>query len=141
MAGQKTDERDVDLGRRMVERRKRAGLTQRTVAQSFGMSAAQFQKYEKGTNRISAIHLAILSRLTGTPIEAFFAGARWLDEFSPAGFSDAPQDAFAAASPTKDSAWTDFALVVARHVSERLDDDARRDVAAAVDVFRRELKD
>ena len=63
MAGQKTDQRDAYIGQRIAEERRRASLTQRRVAQSFGMSAAQLQKYEKGTNRISALHLEILARM------------------------------------------------------------------------------
>ena len=45
MAGQKTDQRDVYIGQRIAEQRRKASLTQRRVAQSFGMSAAQLQKY------------------------------------------------------------------------------------------------
>lgn len=74
MAGQKTDKRDVHVGQRIAEQRKQASLTQKDVAQIFGMSAAQLQKYEKGANRISAIHLELLSRLIGVPMDYFFEG-------------------------------------------------------------------
>lgn len=135
MAGQKTDERDVQLGRRIVEQRKRAGLTQRTVAQSFGMSAAQLQKYEKGTNRISAVHLAILSRLTGTPFGEFFSGISQIDDLAVSGFAEPSQKPYSSDSPL-----TGLAHVVAQHVADNFNDTNRRDVVAAVEVLHRILK-
>ena len=91
MAGQKTDQRDVYVGQRIAEQRRKASLTQRRVAQSFGMSAARLQKYEKGTNRISAIHLDIFSRMTGVPLDHFFSGMPRLDDHAAEGFSEPPQ--------------------------------------------------
>lgn len=135
MAGQKTDGRDVQLGRRIAEQRKRAGLTQRTVAQSFGMSAAQLQKYEKGTNRISAVHLAILGRLTGTPFGEFFSGISQIDDIPAPGFAEQPQRPYESESPL-----TGLAHVLAQHVTDNFNDANRRDVAAAVEVLHRILK-
>ncbi len=132
MAGQKTDERDIHLGRRIAEQRKRARLTQRKVANSFGMSAAQLQKYEKGTNRISAIHLGILSRLTGTPVSEFLAAIPQMDEVE--GFAEAAQEEHAASDP-----WSGLAAIVARHVSDHFSEDSRRDFVAALDTLSREL--
>lgn len=134
MAGQKTDERDVHLGRRMAESRKRSSLTQRRVAQSFGMSAAQLQKYEKGVNRISAIHLEVLSRMTGVPIADFFAGMPRLDDVPEVGLTEGPQASFERNGP-----WASLALLLARHASEHLSDANRRDLATAVDTLQREL--
>lgn len=134
MAGQKTDDRDVELGRRIAEQRKRAGLTQRKVAQSFGMSAAQLQKYEKGTNRISAVHLAILSRLTGTPVADFFCGIPQIDEHASLGFAEQTQKPYGA-----DNQWTGLAFAMAQHISDHFNDGARRDVAAAIEVLHRKL--
>ncbi|RYY05181.1 MAG: XRE family transcriptional regulator, partial [Alphaproteobacteria bacterium] len=104
MAGQKTDARDVHVGQRIAEQRKRASLTQKRVAQSFGMSAAQLQKYEKGTNRISALHLDTFSRLTGVPIAYFFDGLEHEGAVPSGGdagpgFSEASQQAYAADNP------------------------------------------
>ena len=98
MAGQKTDQRDVYVGQRIAEQRRKASLTQRRVAQSFGMSAAQLQKYEKGTNRISAVHLDIFSRMTNTPMDYFFKGMPRTDDAGPEGFRDTDQSPFAEGS-------------------------------------------
>ena len=116
----------------MAERRKRSKLTQREVADRFGMSAAQLQKYEKGVNRISAIHLAILSRLTNTPVSDFLDGIA--QDPSMPGFSDQGQQIYAADDP-----WSGLARVVARHVSQTFSEQSRREFAAAVDSLHREL--
>ncbi len=106
MAGQKTDQRDVYIGQRIAEQRRKASLTQRRVAQSFGMSAAQLQKYEKGTNRISAVHLDIFSRMIGVPMEYFFRGMPRMDEEGPDGFAEDIQ------TPFEDGALTGLADIV-----------------------------
>lgn len=72
MAGLKATEADVVLGQRLVEARKAAGLVQRDVAAAIGVSAAQWQKYEKGINRIAATSLAIVAEMTGKPVGWFF---------------------------------------------------------------------
>jgi transcriptional regulator with XRE-family HTH domain len=134
MAGQKTDQRDVFIGQRIAETRRRASLTQRRVAQSFGMSAAQLQKYEKGTNRISAVHLDIFSRMTGVPLEYFFQGMERTDDVAASGFAEEHQDTYVAGGP-----WQGLADVVARHVSEHFSETAKRDFAAAVHLLDRKF--
>ncbi|NEU10679.1 helix-turn-helix domain-containing protein [Methylobacterium sp. BTF04] len=134
MAGQKTDARDVHVGQRIAELRKKASLTQKRVAQSFGMSAAQLQKYEKGTNRISAIHLETFSRMTGVPVEYFFDGMARTDDVQPHGFTDAGQQPYVAGT-----AWDGLVDVVARHVAEHFPENHRRDLAAAIHALDRKL--
>lgn len=133
MAGQKTDQRDVHIGQRIAEQRRKASLTQRRVAQSFGMSAAQLQKYEKGTNRISAVHLDIFSRMIGVPMEYFFRGMPSSND-GPDGFAEEAQVSFA------DSGLAGLADLVGRHINETFPDEARRDIAAAVHVLERRLR-
>ena len=133
MAGQKTDERDHYLGQRMAEERKRNHPTQRRVAQSFGISAAQLQKYEKGINRVSAVHLEILSRMTGVPLSEFFTDIPHLDDVPARGFADDEQRAFS------DEPWAGLAAVVARHLSDHFDDARRQDFASAFSALSREL--
>ncbi|KQT80792.1 helix-turn-helix transcriptional regulator [Methylobacterium sp. Leaf466] len=137
MAGQKTDARDVHVGQRIALQRKKAALTQKRVAQSFGMSAAQLQKYEKGTNRISAIHLDTFSRLTGVPVAYFFEGMQRLDDVPPEGFAERPQQAFAAdsAADAAPGSWQGLAEVVAEHVKRHFTEDGRKDFAAAIQVL------
>ena len=126
MAGQKTDQRDVYVGQRIAEQRRKASLTQRRVAQSFGMSAAQLQKYEKGTNRISAVHLDIFSRMTGVPMDYFFKGMPRSDDFTTPGFSEPDQAGF------REESLKGLAEIVGRHITENFSEEARRDVAAAI---------
>jgi len=133
MAGQKTDQRDVYIGQRIAEQRRKASLTQRRVAQSFGMSAAQLQKYEKGTNRISAVHLDIFSRMIGVPMEYFFRGMPNGAE-GPDGFAEDAQ------VPYTEGGLTGLADLVGRHINESFPDETRRDIAAAVHVLERRLR-
>ena len=133
MAGQKTDQRDVYIGQRIAEQRRKASLTQRRVAQSFGMSAAQLQKYEKGTNRISAVHLDIFSRMIGVPMEYFFRGMP-NGEDGPDGFAEDAQ------APFVEGGLSGLADLVGRHINETFPDDQRRDIAAAIHVLDRRLR-
>ena len=72
MAGLKPTSADVALGRRLSEARRVANLTQRQMGDALGFSAAQWQKYEKGSNRISATCLPVIAEMTGKPIAWFF---------------------------------------------------------------------
>lgn len=45
---------DLNVGERIRIRRKLLGLSQETLARSLGLTFQQVQKYERGTNRISA---------------------------------------------------------------------------------------
>lgn len=130
MAGQKTDARDAHVGQRIALQRKKAALTQKRVAQSFGMSAAQLQKYEKGTNRISAIHLETFSRMIGLPVEYFFEGMQRLDDVPPGGFGEHAQQAYAA--DTGQDSWRSLADVVVQHVNTHFSEGSRREFAAAI---------
>ena len=130
MAGQKTDARDAHVGQRIALQRKKAALTQKRVAQSFGMSAAQLQKYEKGTNRISAIHLETFSRMIGLPVEYFFEGMQRLDDVPPEGFGERAQGVYAADGAQ--DPWRGLADVVVQHVNAHFSENSRREFAAAV---------
>ena len=52
-------------------------MTQTALGQALGVSFQQIQKYEHGSNAISAIRLltlSVLSRILGFPYEDFFTG-------------------------------------------------------------------
>ena len=134
MAGQKPDDRDKYIGQRIAEQRRRASLTQRSVAKNFGISAAQLQKYEKGTNRISAVHLDIIARMTGMPVDYFFQGMTRFDAAACEGFGEDAQASYAAGGQ-----WQGLAEVVAQYVAEHFNEEARRDFAAAVKVLDQKL--
>lgn len=66
--------REVDryVGQRIRERRVSAGITQQELAAALGLSYQQVQKYENGSNRISAGRLYVLARLLGAEVTDFF---------------------------------------------------------------------
>ncbi len=47
-------------------------MSQTTLGEALGITFQQLQKYEKGTNRISASRLFALSRVLDVPVEYFF---------------------------------------------------------------------
>lgn len=62
---------DLHIGRRIRLRRTLLGLSQQQLAGAVGVTFQQVQKYESGTNRISAARLYDISRALGVP-PAFF---------------------------------------------------------------------
>ncbi len=69
-----TNEIDMHLGRRLRQRRRLLGYTQDQVATGVGVRFQQIQKYECGSNRISAARLWRLARVLEAPVEYFFDG-------------------------------------------------------------------
>ena len=65
---------DKHVGARLRAARLEAGKSQTQVAEALGVTFQQLQKYEKGTNRMSAGTLHELSRLLDTPVQFFFDG-------------------------------------------------------------------
>ena len=63
---------DVYVGSRLKERRQQIGISLNDLAPTVGRTYQQLQKYEKGTNRISASRLYELSRKLDVPISYFF---------------------------------------------------------------------
>ncbi|GJD58700.1 helix-turn-helix domain-containing protein [Methylobacterium dankookense] len=73
MAGLRPTEADAVMGRRILEARLDAKMTQRVLGAAISVSAAQLQKYEKGVNRLSATSLPLIAEATGKPIIWFFS--------------------------------------------------------------------
>ncbi len=63
---------DVHVGARLRVRRTLLGMTQTELGDHLGVSFQQMQKYEQGTNRISASRLFALSQVLDVPVEYFF---------------------------------------------------------------------
>jgi transcriptional regulator with XRE-family HTH domain len=68
----KPDPIDVHVGSRVRLRRNMLGLSQEKLGASVGLTFQQVQKYERGTNRISAGRLHDLSRALDVPIAFFY---------------------------------------------------------------------
>ena len=67
---------DRHVGRRVRLRRTLLGLTQQELGEQIGVTFQQIQKYERGTNRISASRLWEISRVLKVPVSFFFEDFR-----------------------------------------------------------------
>jgi transcriptional regulator with XRE-family HTH domain len=67
---------DRHVGSRVCTRRKMLSLSQTELADAVGVTFQQIQKYEKGTNRVSASRLLQISRVLQAPISFFFEDPR-----------------------------------------------------------------
>jgi transcriptional regulator with XRE-family HTH domain len=65
------DEINKAIGRRLRIRRQILGLTQTDIGNRIGVSFQQVQKYERGTNRISATMLCEISNVLETNLDYF----------------------------------------------------------------------
>ncbi|RMF15281.1 MAG: helix-turn-helix domain-containing protein [Alphaproteobacteria bacterium] len=63
------------VGQRIRARRTERGVTQQELARALGISYQQVQKYENGSNRISAGRLYVVARLLGVDLSYFFPSA------------------------------------------------------------------
>ncbi len=65
---------DVHVGARVRIRRKFLGLSQSDLAAALGLTFQQVQKYERGSNRISASKLYQTAKTLKVPVAYFFDG-------------------------------------------------------------------
>jgi transcriptional regulator with XRE-family HTH domain len=84
---------DTHVGKRVRMRRKMLGMSQGKLADALGLTFQQVQKYEKGTNRISASRLQHIASILQVPIPFFFEGAPTLPEQA-YGLDEAPSPAY-----------------------------------------------
>lgn len=72
-AGQaKPEAIDLFVGARIAERRRSLGLSQSDLARALSITFQQVQKYERGTNRVSASKLWETAGFLDLPVKAFF---------------------------------------------------------------------
>jgi transcriptional regulator with XRE-family HTH domain len=69
-----TEKIDTLIGMKIHELRISMGLSRQQLAAKIGVTHQQLQKYEKGTNRISAGRLAAISHALNKPVSFFFDG-------------------------------------------------------------------
>lgn len=77
---------DVFVGSRVRLRRLMVGMSQEALADRLGVTFQQVQKYEKGTNRISASRLQAIAEVFRVPPSFFFQ-----EEDAPASFAGTGQ--------------------------------------------------
>jgi transcriptional regulator with XRE-family HTH domain len=63
---------DVQVGKRIRARRLFLGMNQAALATAIGLTFQQVQKYEHGTNRVSASRLLAIANGLGVPVSFFF---------------------------------------------------------------------
>src|ERR1700687_3633592 len=68
---------DRSVGRRVRMGRVSRGLSQTALASPLGVTFQQLQKYERGTNRISASKLHDIARILGVEVASFFEDAAY----------------------------------------------------------------
>jgi transcriptional regulator with XRE-family HTH domain len=66
------DPRDAEIGKRVRTLRLQRGLSQTELGSLISVTFQQVQKYEKGTNRISAGRLQRISEVMSVPVAFFF---------------------------------------------------------------------
>ncbi len=69
-----TERVDTIIGMKIQELRISMGLSRQQLAAKIGVTHQQLQKYEKGTNRISAGRLAAISKALKKSVGFFFEG-------------------------------------------------------------------
>ena len=65
---------DVHVGQRVRQRRWMVGMTQQQLGDRVGIKFQQIQKYETGTNRISASRMWDIAATLEVPVSFFFEG-------------------------------------------------------------------
>ncbi len=65
---------DVHVGQRVRQRRWMVGMTQQQLGNKVGIKFQQIQKYETGTNRVSASRLWDIAAALDVPVSFFFEG-------------------------------------------------------------------
>lgn len=66
---------DIQVGTNIRQLRLRKGMSQETLAGHLSLTFQQVQKYEKGTNRVSASRLVDIARIFAVPVDTLFTGA------------------------------------------------------------------
>ena len=76
-------ELNIHIGIRLKQKRTEKNLTQTKVAKALNVTFQQIQKYEKGTNGLSASRMQALSNYFKVPISYFFKGfTEFKEEFN-----------------------------------------------------------
>ena len=65
---------DAHVGSRLRLRRVEQGMTQEKLADGFGLTFQQVQKYEKGMNRMGSSRLQHAASILNVPVSYFFEG-------------------------------------------------------------------
>ena len=75
MAKKQPDALDIKVGSKVRALRLERQMSQEKLGDALGLTFQQVQKYEKGTNRISAGRLQRIAAILEVPVSVFFADA------------------------------------------------------------------
>ena len=67
---------DIAVGAKVRALRLACGISQEGLADKLGVTFQQVQKYEKGSNRLSASRLQMVAKVLNVPISHFFGETR-----------------------------------------------------------------
>jgi transcriptional regulator with XRE-family HTH domain len=73
---------DRIVGQRLRAARELRKLSQERLGEMLGVSFQQIQKYEKGTNRLSATRVHEIAEVLSLPVEVLYEGSRGADDAS-----------------------------------------------------------
>ncbi len=71
---EKIDQIDKFIGNKIHELRLALGLSRQQLGTKIDVTHQQLQKYEKGTNRVSAGRLAVIANYLDKPVSYFYEG-------------------------------------------------------------------
>ena len=64
---------DTHIGQKIYSLRLAMGMSRQELGDQIGVTHQQCQKYEKGTNRVSAGRLALIAKVLNKPIDYFYS--------------------------------------------------------------------
>jgi len=90
------DHVDKHVGKRLRVRRSLLGISQEKLAAAVGVTFQQIQKYERGTNRVSASRLLRFSQVLQVPVDYFYENLETLSggKSGQVGMADNDQETF-----------------------------------------------
>lgn len=118
---------DRHVGSRVRLRRTLVGMSQEQLGAKLGVTFQQVQKYEKGSNRVSASRLWQIASILGVPVSYFFDGASQSGGESDDGFADVSQTEIDGLTQSTES------LILLRHFTQIRQSSMRR---AIIDLAR-----
>ncbi|TGD95640.1 helix-turn-helix domain-containing protein [Methylobacterium nonmethylotrophicum] len=122
---------DRHVGHRVRVRRLLVGVSQEKLGDALGVTFQQIQKYEKGTNRISASRLRQIADMLGVPVSFFYEGAPRQDGTRS---DDLPVEP-ASDTAALDVFWTSQDLQLVRAFQRINDNQLRRRIISLVEAI------
>jgi len=116
---------DAHVGKRLRMRRLMLRVSQEILADKLGITFQQVQKYENGTNRISAGRLHAVAHILQVPVQFFFDG---LPEIKASGKGH-PQTSY---SFTSDFLTSSDGIAIAKAFSQIKNRTLRRQIAQTI---------